>query len=471
MLLSYLSSAAGLSKIRIAHSGVTTMDHEKVSQQHPANEKPQIEKGVTQPETDKNKDDNLLLRRFQISMSREDIAKEIETLAVQYSQKVKMPGFRQGKVPVDVVKKVYKQALEEEVLQQAVSKLAFARIEKDKIAIASEPYVEKVNHTAGQDYVADIAVEVLPDIQLPDLEKLQVKIPGAALKGEPFDEAKQIELILEANKRSLPVKDRPIRDNDLVLLLVQSTDMASRRKWPRQESYFMMNKENKGEISGLYEELLGKKAQEKFSIQRSYPADAAKKTWAGKKIEHQVDIKSIFELKKPELDENFLKSLGLKNQEDFKMKLKEEYEHRQEHQKDEQIMDKIYEQLLESSSFPIPHSLVEQEAARQLSQNKRPLNFKNDEEKNKLKELLLSQAEKAVRLSLILEEVRKQYHIEVANEDIEKEYTHLAKHNSLPEEQIKKYYQDQKKLDELKDHLLNIKLSEFIKHKIKIKEV
>lgn len=447
------------------------MDHEKVSPQQPVNEKPEIEKGANQPETDKIKDDNLLLRRFQISMPKEDIAKEIDTLAVQYSQKVKMSGFRQGKVPVDIVKKVYKQALEEEVLQQAVSKLAFARIEKDKIAIASEPYVEKMDHPEGQDFVADIAVEVLPDIQLPELETLEVKIPGTTLKGEPFDEAKQIELILEANKRSLPVKDRPIQDNDLVLLLVQSADMASKRKWPRQESYFMMIKENKAEISGLYDELLGKKIAEKFTIQRSYPADAAKKAWNGKKIEHQVDIKSIFELKKPELDENFLKSLGLKSAEDFKIKLKEEYEHRQEHQKDEQIMDKIYERLLESSSFPIPRSMVEQEAARQLTQNKRPLNFKNDEEKNKLKELLFSQAEKAVRLSLILEQVHKQYHIDVSNEDIEKEYAHLAKHNSLPEKEIKKYYEEQKKLDELKDHLLNVKLNEFIKEKIKIKEV
>jgi trigger factor len=447
------------------------MDLEKDSQQQPVNEKSQIEKGATQPETDKSKDDNLLLRRFQISISREDIAKEIDTLAVQYSQKVKMPGFRQGKVPVDVVKKVHKQALEEEVLQQAISKMAFARIEKDKIAIASEPYVEKMDHPEGQDCVADIAVEILPDIQLPDLQKLQVKIPKNTLKGEPFDEAKQIELILEANKRSLPVKDRPIQDSDLVLLLVQSADVASKRKWPRQESYFMMKKENKGEISGLYDELLGKKIDENFSIQRSYPAEAEKKAWSGKKIEHQVAIKSIFELKKPELDEFFLKSLGLKSADDFKSKLKEEYEHRQEHQKDEQIMDKIYELLLESSSFPIPRSLVEQEAARQLTQNKRPLNFKNDEEKNKLKELLFSQAEKAVRLSLILEQVRKQYHIEVSNEDIEKEYTHLAKHNSLPEKEIKKYYEEQKKLDELKDYILNVKLNEFIKEKIKIKEV
>jgi len=447
------------------------MDHETVGQPQPANEKLPGEAGAAQPEMEKNREDDRLLRRFQITMPGADIAKEIDALAAQYSQKVKMPGFRQGKVPVEVVKKVHKQALEEEVIQQAVNKLAFARIEQDKIAIASEPYVEKMDHAEGKDLVADIAVEVLPDVPLPGLETLKVEIPKAVMKGEPFDETKQIELVLEANKRSQAVKDRPIQDEDLALLLVQSSDMASKRKWPRQETYFLMKKDSAEEISGLYDELLGKKAGEKFSIQRSYPAAAAKKAWSGKKIEHQVEIKSIFELKKPELDENFLKAMGLKSVADFKVKLKEEYEHRQEHRKDEQIMDKIYEKLLVSCTFPVPRSLVEQEAARQLSRNQRPLNFKNDEEKNKLKEQLFSQAERAVRLSLILEQIRKQYQIDVTNEDIEKEYAHLAKHNSLPEKEIKKYYQEHKKLDELKDHLLNVKLNEFIKEKIKIKEV
>ena len=404
-------------------------------------------------------------------MSKENIAREIDALAVQYSQKVKMPGFRQGKVPVDVVKKVYKQALKEEVIQQAVSKLAFAQIEKDKIAAASEPYVEKMDNPEGEDFQADIAVETLPEITLPDLETLQVRIAAADLKGEAFDETKQIEKVLEANKRSLPVKDRAIAENDLVLLLVQSADTTGKRKWPRQEIYFMMNKEKEAEISGLHDELLGKKSEEKFTIQRSYAADTPKKAWAGKNIEHQVEIKAIFELKKPELDENFLKSLGMKNAEDFKRKLKEEYEHRQEHQKDEKVMDGIYEILLETSQFPVPRSLQEQEVARRLSQNRQPLNFKDEGEKAKFKEMIFAQAEKAVRLSLILEQVHRQNHIEVTGQDMEKEYAHLAQHHSLPEKEIRKYYSEEKKAAELKDHLLNVKINAFIREKIKIKEV
>lgn len=415
--------------------------------------------------------ENPLIQRFQVSLSKEDLAREIDKLAEQYSQKMKMPGFRQGKVPIDVVKKVHKQALREEVIQQAVSRLAFARIEKDKIAIAGEPYVEKMDDREGEDFQADIAVETLPAIDLPDLEKLRVEIPAAALKGEAFDEAGQVERILEANKKSLPVADRAIAEGDLVLLLVQSTDRASKRKWPRQESYFMMNKENQAEIPGLYDELLGKQGGATFAIERSYAADAAKKAWAGKTITHQVEIKAVYELKKPELDEAFLKSMGLKSVEEFKRKLKEEYQHHQEHEKDERVMEGIYEKLLEASRFPVPRSLQEQEVARRLTQNRQPLNFKDDEEKAKFREMLFAQAEKAVRLSLILEQVRAAHHIEVNAQDLDKEYAHLALHHGVPEKEIRKYYGEEKKAAELKDHLLNVKINEFLREKIKIKEV
>ncbi len=251
------------------------MNHEKAE----AEKKPvsQADSQGNLPPAAAAPEESPLIRRFQVSMSKEDLAREIDLLAEQYSQKMKMPGFRQGKVPVDVVKKVHKQALREEVIQQAVSKLAFARIEKDKIAIAGEPYVEKMDDREGEDFQADIAVETLPAIDLPDLEKLRVEIPAAALKGEAFDEARQVDMILEANKKSLPVTDRAIAEGDLVLLLVQSTDRASKRKWPRQESYFMMNRENQAEIAGLYDELLGKKGGETFAIERPYPADGDEK--------------------------------------------------------------------------------------------------------------------------------------------------------------------------------------------------
>ncbi len=416
-------------------------------------------------------EENPLIRRFQVSMSQEEIAREVDILAEQYSRKMKMPGFRQGKVPVDVVKKVHQQALREEVLQQAVGKLAYARIERDQVTVAGEPTVERMDDRDGKGFQADIAVEVLPEIELPDLESLRVEIPKADLKGEPFNEDAQVDRILEANKRSHPVQDRAIAENDLALLLIQSSDTASKRKWPRQESYFMMNKDNPSEIAGLYDELLNKKCGDRFVIERSCPADAAKKAWAGKKIAHHIEVKAIFELKKPQMDEEFLRSLGLKDAEEFKRKLKEEFQHHQEHQRDDKIMEGIFARLLTASHFPVPRSLQEQEVASRLAQNRQPLNFKDEGEKAKFKELIFAQAEKSIRLSLILDQVRQKFKIAVGAQDLDKEYAHLAQHHQLPEKEIRKYYSEEKKAAELKNHLLQSKINDFLKEKIKVKEV
>ncbi len=414
---------------------------------------------------------NPLIRRFQVSMPADEMAREIDRLAGETSHKIKMPGFRQGKVPVDVVKKVHQQSLREEIIQQTVGKLAFAHIERERLAIAGEPYVEKLDDRGSGGFQADIAVEILPEVELPDWSQLQVEIPAAALKGEVFDEAQQIDRVLEANKRSLPVQERAVATGDLVLLTVQSIETASKRKWPRQETYFMMNAENTAEIAGLFAALLGKKPAETLSLKATYPADAAKKAWAGKEIEHQVEIKAVYEMKKPELDEEFLKSLGLKNADEFKARLQEEFRHHQEHRRQEAVMEGIFEALLAKCRFPVPRSLQEQEAARRLSENRQPLRFKDDEEKAKFKEMLFAQAEKTVRLSLILDKVREKFQVTVEAAELEKEYARLAQHHQVSEKEIRQYYGEEKKAAELKDHLLQGKVNEFLREKIQVKEV
>jgi trigger factor len=232
-----------------------------------------------------------------------------------------------------------------------------------------------------------------------------------------------------------------------------------------------MNRENPTEIVGLYDELLQKKSEDRFVIERSYPADAPKKAWAGKKIAHQIEIKAVFELKKPQMDEEFIRSLGLKDTEEFKRKLKEDFQHHQEHRRDDKIMEGIFATLLAAIHFPVPRSLQEQEVASRLAQNRQPLNFKDDGEKAKFKELIFAQAEKSVRLSLILDKMRRQFKIAVVAQDLDKEYAHQAQHHQLPEKEIRKYYGEEKKAAELKDRLLQAKINDFLKEKIKVKEV
>ena len=114
---------------------------------------------------------------------------------------------------------------------------------------------------------------------------------------------------------------------------------------------------------------------------------------------------------------------------------------------------------------------MDREIARQLSESRGPLKFRDDEEKEKFKQLLIRNAEKSVKISVILDQIRRQHRIEIAQEDIDQEYRHLAEHNHLAEKDVRKYYGDKEKLEKLKDQLLDAKVIRWIKEKVKIKEV
>ena len=110
--------------------------------------------------------------------------------------------------------------------------------------------------------------------------------------------------------------------------------------------------------------------------------------------------------------------------------------------------------------------------ARRLTQNRQPLNFKDDEEKAKFKELVFAQAEKAVRLSLILERVREQYQVVVTRCRPGKRVRPSgAAPRSGGEGDPQVLQRGEKSLAELKDHLLQVKINDFLKEKIKVKEV
>jgi trigger factor len=106
---------------------------------------------------------------------------------------------------VEVIRSTYKKALTDDVISQALNRLATEHIERETLEVVGQPSVEKVDYAEGGDLKAEISVEVLPEIVLPELETVEVEIPSAERKGEEYDEEKQIDLVLEANKRSIPV--------------------------------------------------------------------------------------------------------------------------------------------------------------------------------------------------------------------------------------------------------------------------
>jgi trigger factor len=433
------------------------------------NEKKKTGKEKEKKEEQDSKND--LIVKFSIEVPKEEIDKKFEETAVKYAGEAKLAGFRKGKIPIEVVKSRFKEAITDEVVNKAIEEAVYKRIDKDKLKIAAVPGVEKIDHKEGENLKADIEVEIFPEITLPDLEKIEIQVPALVL--EEYNEKKQVDAFLEENRRRSPVTKRDIKEKDQVSLKYQSKLLDTKRMTPKKEVDYTVSKEGEFEIPELYKDLVGKKLNDRITVKRKYPEDYKKKIWAGKELEHYIEIEGIFELVKPTIDKDFLQKIGFSDEEAFKKQLKSNYEQYEKNQRENKISQLIVDKLIEVCEFPVPQSLVEQEVAQFVSQYAQtPINLKDNEEARKILAPLKPQAEKSIKFSLIVDSVKEEFKIEVTSDELETEYKKIAEKNSIPVKDIRKYYLNSKKdLQSLKESILKEKVMDFLKEKIKIKEV
>lgn len=420
----------------------------------------------------KEKEDGELIVRFSIEVSKEEIEKNFEETAASYASEIKLPGFRVGKVPIEVVKNRFKDAIDEEVLKKVIEQAVDDRIKKDKIKPASRPEVEKIDRKEGENLKADIKVEVYPEITLPDLETIEITVPAKDIRLEEYDEQKNIDAFLEANRRSKPVSGREIREKDYVTFKFQSKMLDTKRMTPKKDSIYVVSKEAPTEIPDLYNDMIGKKREDKITLKRKYPVDYKKKIWAGKEIEHYIEIVDILELVKPNLDKEFLQSQGFPDENTFRERLKEDYAQYAKNYRENKIDQLISDRIIEIIQFPVPFALVEEEAAAMMLKSGREVNFEKEEELKEMMVPFLVEAEKKLKYSLIMNAVKEKFKLEISADELENEYGKIAGKNRLPIKEVRKYYLNSKhEMQHLKEFLLVVKATNLLREKIKIKEV
>jgi trigger factor len=432
--------------------------------------KDEIKPGGEEKKEEKKEKD--LLVKFTITVPHTKVDEEFNEALLKYASEIKLPGFRQGRVPIEIIKSRYKEVIQDEVVGKVVEKAVFEKIETDKMKIISRPEVRNIDYKEGKDITASIEVEVFPKVVLPYLETIEVKIPATELKFEDYNEKKQIDLVLEAHERQVPVR-RAIKEGDYVKLKTQAKILPTKRMTPRKNTYYLVNEKEPSEILDLAKEINGKTIEDKLTFRRSYPENYHKKSWAGKEIEHYITIESVFEWVKPELNKNFFKSIGIEDEESFKKKLKEEYEQVKSQQIEDKKMKHIIDTLCETFDFPLPRGMVEHEAKQMAAQGQQrhPVNFKDEKQIKEYIDSLKPEAEKSIRFTFIIEAIKEKFNLDVTGDDLEKQYKSIAEKNNLPVKEVRKFYMNKENAQDLKNTLVREKVTDLIKGKVTIKEV
>ena len=264
-----------------------------------------------------------LTRHFRVALPAADIARKIETKLNELAHSARLPGFRPGKVPINLLRKRYGDSVKHEVMEEAISESSRAVISERGIRIALPPRVELSGAPEG-DLEYTMAVELMPEIAQPDygainLERLVAEVDENEVEGRlrKFAEALGEETVVS--------EARPAQIGDIVIVDVLGPD----DKWPFDTTTshgVRIRLGEAGALPGFGDQLLGLNTGDRVSVTVTLPAEIKRQDLAGKEKTYEVEIKELRTRKSAEINDELAKQGGWEDLQDLRGTFRQQYE-------------------------------------------------------------------------------------------------------------------------------------------------
>ncbi len=394
-----------------------------------------------------------LERRMTVEVPEERIEKEVQNRLQQLARTTKLKGFRPGKVPLKVVAQQYGGQVRQEVLEQVIQSSFYEAVQQEKLHPAGNPRIEPQSLEKGKNLAYTAVFEVFPEFEPAPIEGVSLEKTVGEVSDADVD--KMFETLRKQRTRWNPV-EREAKEGDRVVVDFKGTIEGEEFKGNAgQEVPITLG--SKRMIDGFEERLVGVKAGEAHTLDLTFPADYAYKEVAGKPVQFMVTVKSVAEAELPELDEEFAKSFGIQEggidglREEVRKTMQRELRQTLKAKVKQQVMDK----LLEINSIEVPKALVDSEAkvlADQMRQNMHVPQGKKGVDLDPA--MFEEQARRRVSLGLLLSEIIKRNELKADADKVRETIEELAAGYEHPEEVVKWYYGDRRRLSEVESLVL-----------------
>lgn len=292
-----------------------------------------------------------------ISLGAEELKAAEQVALTKLAKEVKIEGFRKGKAPLEmVVAQVDTNLLNQETLENALSKSVAEAFLKEKVQAINRPEVDVKKFVPGTELEFTATTEIMPKVELGDYKKLGVK--KEAIKVSKKEVKETIERILKNFAEKKKVEREAKNGDEIIIDFLGKKDGVAFDGGKAEK--FPLELGSKSFIPGFEEGLVGKKAGDELSLDLEFPKDYHAKDLAGAKVIFEVKIHEVRENVEPEINEEFLSKLGdFKTKEEFEKQIEEDLKTQKQAEADEKFKDELVKKLAEVSKVPVPEILLE----------------------------------------------------------------------------------------------------------------
>jgi trigger factor len=418
-------------------------------------------------------DKKLCSINIEIEVSKDVVTNEVESAFNQIRQQAKIDGFRQGKIPTDIVKRKFDEKAKNEAVRNIINKTVLNALEKEEFATINFPIVEEFNYEFGEVLKYRFSAERHPKIDVKDYKGIPIKKEVFKVTDKSLDE--RLNTLREKNAKLVPSKSGEVTESSFVFVDYNAFDIDGKVLAEITAENYMFDLGSKNIIKEFKEALKSSKVEDERIVEIKYQADYPNKTLAGKTVTFKIKVREIKEKELPELNDDFAKDLETGNLEDLKIKLEKYIEAEEKLRQDIDVEKQIIEYLVDKNKFEVPQCLVADqeksliEKRKSYVQNqgipKEYIEKQIEREHGKFKE----EAEKKVRLSYILNAIYKSENLSVTDFDIEAEKNKMKTSNPDKEAATDKYFSEKK--EDILVSLKEKKLFDFLISNAKIEVV
>lgn len=378
-------------------------------------------------------DVNETRRDLTIEVPAEVVDEAIGHAAAKLGRQARIPGFRPGKVPSNVIKQRFKPQIMQDVAEHLVSKaVGDALVEKGLEPIAT-PDIKDLVLEEGKPLTFKASFDIVPAFDPGDLSALEATEPSRAVEDQAVDQS--LERLRERNARYEAVESGAVEAGHTVVVGLerQGTDKDGKRGEVDRHEQVNIELGAPSNPPGFDEQVIGMTPGASKSFTITYPADYTIPELAGGAVDYTVNLKEIKKRVVPTLDDEFAKDLGdFASLEDLRKRIREDLEHEAMHAAERQVRQDLLKQLASRVPFAVPESLVAREIDRRLEDFARRLMEQRIDPRqanidwNAFREGQREPATEAVASALVLDQIARRDAITVSEQELDAELQRYA---------------------------------------------
>ena len=420
-------------------------------------------------------------RLVRVEVEPEKVESTFEEITRDFQKEARLPGFRPGKAPKDMVTKRYATEIQDEAKRKLIGDAYRKAIADNKLTVVGRPDVEEIQFSRGQPLQFAATLEIAPEFELPPYKGLTAQRDPTPVSEADIERALKL---LAERQATFQTITREIKEGDIAVVNYKGTvdgkpltDLAPTARGLTEKENFWINVDKTSFLPGFGDQLIGMKAGDKRTISIDFPADFVTAQLAGLKASYDVTLVEVKEKVLPALNDEFAKSYEAASVEKLREGVRADLQNELNQKRNRDLRRQVMQALLEPIKADLPESIVEQETRgivyHIVSENQGRGVPKEalDAQKEQIYATAAVAARERVKASFAFQKIAEKEGIRVEQLEIAGRLQAMAAQHKMPVDKLVKELEKNGTLGDVYQQLLHEKVVDLLVQYAKVEDV